>query len=32
MSIIANLIDMLDGQGGNVGVLVDTESLDDEED
>jgi hypothetical protein len=32
MSIIANLIDMLDGQGGNVGVLVDTDSLDDEED
>jgi hypothetical protein len=32
MLIIANLIDMLNGQGGNVGVLVDTESLDDEED
>jgi hypothetical protein len=32
MAIIANLIDMLNGQGGNVGVLVDTESLDDEED
>jgi hypothetical protein len=32
ISIITNLIDMLEGQGGNVGVLVDTESLDDEED
>jgi hypothetical protein len=32
MLIIKNLIEMLTGQGGNVGVLVDTESLDDEQD
>ena len=30
--IVADLIEMLTGQGGNVGVLVATESLDDEED
>jgi hypothetical protein len=30
--IVADLIEMLTGQGGNVGILVATESLDDEED
>jgi hypothetical protein len=31
-SNVANLVEMLDGRGGNVGVLVEANSLDDEED
>jgi hypothetical protein len=30
--IAGDIIDMSAGKGGNVGVLIDTESLDDEED